>query len=89
MRYRRRRCVCFFKRTAQIIESDQQAIPEFDNTSWQLILNRVKLGPNKKHYFQLEGPKDVAFTHIKVTIYPGAFLRTTKKNHIDPLPLRI
>ena len=48
-----------------------QVVPDPGSSSWQLVLPRVKLGPNKKHFFQLDTPKEHAFSHVKITILPG------------------
>lgn len=49
-----------------------------ENENWTLILPRTKLGPHRQHYFQLENVENMAFTHIKVTIYPDGGLKRVR-----------
>lgn len=45
-------------------------IPDSDSTDWVTILSQVKLGPHRRHFFQLEADQESLFTHVKLTIYP-------------------
>jgi len=50
-------------------------VPLGDSEPWVPILSRVKLGPHRRHFFQLEtNPEDV-FSHVKVTIYPDGGIK--------------
>ncbi|KAI0790792.1 galactose-binding domain-like protein [Abortiporus biennis] len=53
----------------------QDLIPTEPDDQWTLILPRTKLGPHKQHQFQLENVSNIAFTHVKVTIYPDGGLK--------------
>ncbi|KAL4250008.1 allantoicase family protein [Abortiporus biennis] len=53
----------------------QDLIPTKPDDQWTLILPRTKLGPHKQHQFQLENVSNIAFTHVKVTIYPDGGLK--------------
>ncbi|KAF8550900.1 Allantoicase [Imleria badia] len=53
-------------------------VPQSDSKQWVPILSRVKLGPHRRHCFQLEtNPEDV-FSHVKVTIYPDGGIKRVK-----------
>ncbi len=43
----------------------------------------MKLGPNRRHFFQLEGELGRSYTHVKVTIYPGAVLAFPVTTNMD------
>ncbi|KAL4080245.1 galactose-binding domain-like protein [Scleroderma yunnanense] len=45
-------------------------VPDSDSPDWVTILPRVKLGPHRRHFLQLETKEDAVFTHVKLTIYP-------------------
>ncbi|KAI6000701.1 galactose-binding domain-like protein [Pisolithus albus] len=45
-------------------------IPDNDSADWVTILPRMKLGPHRRHFFQLEADQEILFTHVKLTIYP-------------------
>ncbi|KAF9060654.1 galactose-binding domain-like protein [Rhodocollybia butyracea] len=49
-----------------------------ENENWTLILPRTKLGPHRQHYFQLENVENMAFTHVRVTIYPDGGLKRVR-----------
>ncbi|KAF8522525.1 galactose-binding domain-like protein [Gautieria morchelliformis] len=44
--------------------------PVNDEIEWTAILPRHKLGPHRRHFFQLENVVDKYFTHVRVTITP-------------------
>ncbi|TDL25906.1 allantoicase [Rickenella mellea] len=39
-------------------------------SNWVLLLPQVKLGPHRRHFFQLENVHDKIYTHVRLTIYP-------------------
>jgi len=45
-------------------------VPDSDSPDWVMILPWVKLGPHRRHFFQLETKEGAVFTHVKMTIYP-------------------
>lgn len=45
-------------------------IPDSDSADWVTVLPRMKLGPHRRHFFQLEADQESLFTHVKLTIYP-------------------
>jgi len=51
---------------ATVAEED---VPK-DDISWATILSRTKLGPHRRHFFQLQDVKGNVFTHVRVTIFP-------------------
>ncbi|KIK80872.1 hypothetical protein PAXRUDRAFT_214916 [Paxillus rubicundulus Ve08.2h10] len=53
-------------------------VPESDSVAWVPILSRVKLGPHRRHFFQLNAFPDDVFTHVKVTIYPDGGIKRVR-----------
>ncbi|KAI0775697.1 allantoicase [Trametes elegans] len=51
------------------------SVPE---EGWALILPRTKLGPHRRHFFQLENVAGQAYTHVKITIYPDGGLKRVR-----------
>lgn len=51
--------------------------PAYDNLGWVAILPWVKLGPHRRHFFQLEA-KEELFTHVKLTIYPDGGIKRVR-----------
>jgi len=51
---------------------------EDQDQDWTLILSRIKLGPHRQHYFQLENVEGTAYTHVKLTIYPDGGLQRVR-----------
>ena len=45
---------------------------------WTEILPRTKVGPHRRHYFQLENVEGKVYTHVKVTIYPDGGLKRVR-----------
>ncbi|KAI0328606.1 allantoicase [Cubamyces sp. BRFM 1775] len=58
--------------TNDLVPSD---VPEDD---WTLILPRTKLGPHRRHFFQLENVAHAAYTHVKITIYPDGGIKRVR-----------
>ncbi|KIJ67988.1 hypothetical protein HYDPIDRAFT_83734 [Hydnomerulius pinastri MD-312] len=53
-------------------------IPDSDSEAWAPILSRAKLGPHRRHFFQLEAEPNSVFTHVKVTIYPDGGIKRVR-----------
>ncbi|KAH7888506.1 galactose-binding domain-like protein [Phlebopus sp. FC_14] len=53
-------------------------VPESDSPDWVTVLSRVRLGPHRQHFFQLETGPDEVFTHVKVTIYPDGGIKRVR-----------
>ncbi|KAG8749487.1 Allantoicase [Serendipita sp. 396] len=53
-------------------------IPEVTEDAWVQILRRTRLGPHRRHYFQLENIDDTVFTHIRVTIHPDGGIKRVR-----------
>ncbi|KAF8577107.1 Allantoicase [Ramaria rubella] len=51
-----------------------KVVPSTDET-WDMILPRNKLGPHRRHFFQLENVVNKYFTHVRVTIYPDGGIK--------------
>lgn len=58
--------------TSDLVPSD---VPE---DHWTLILPRTKLGPHRRHFFQLENVVRAAYTHVKITIYPDGGIKRVR-----------
>ena len=54
--------------------------PQSDGELWVPILSRVKLGPHRRHFFQLETQPEDVFSHVKVTIYPDGGIKRVRIN---------
>jgi allantoicase len=46
-----------------------------EDMSWTPVLSRMKLGPHRQHYFQLENVDGRMYTHVKVTIHPDGGIK--------------
>ncbi|KZT26690.1 allantoicase [Neolentinus lepideus HHB14362 ss-1] len=54
-------------------------IPEDQSEdAWTLVLSRTKLGPHRRHFFQLETVPTSTFTHFRVTIYPDGGIKRVR-----------
>ncbi|KAG0695703.1 galactose-binding domain-like protein [Suillus ampliporus] len=53
-------------------------VPDSDAADWTLILSPVKLGPHRRHFFALEADASVAYTHVKLTIYPDGGIKRVR-----------
>jgi hypothetical protein len=47
-----------------------QDIPNAPEEAWFSILPRTKLGPHRRHHFQLQNVEGVLYSHVRLTIYP-------------------
>ncbi|EPQ57299.1 Allantoicase [Gloeophyllum trabeum ATCC 11539] len=65
-------CEVHATNSTSLIPEDQ---PE---DAWTLVLPRTKLGPHRRHFFQLENVHDSAFTHVRVTIYPDGGIKRVR-----------
>jgi len=45
---------------------------------WTEVLPQTKVGPHRRHYFQLENVAGKAYTHVKVTIHPDGGLKRVR-----------
>ncbi|KAG9043567.1 Allantoicase [Tulasnella sp. UAMH 9824] len=46
-----------------------------DDVTWTTILSRTKLGPHRRHFFQLENVLGQVYTHVRLTIYPDGGIK--------------
>ncbi|KAG8920676.1 Allantoicase [Tulasnella sp. 417] len=46
-----------------------------DDVTWTTILSRTKLGPHRRHFFQLENVLGKIYTHVRLTIYPDGGIK--------------
>ncbi|KAJ1787150.1 Allantoicase [Coemansia sp. RSA 2399] len=51
-----------------------------DDAKWTEIVGGVATTADAQHYFDSTGPKDVAFTHVKFTMYPDGGLKRIRIN---------
>lgn len=47
-----------------------QDIPNVPEEAWSSILPRTKLGPHRRHHFQLQNVEGVNYSHVRLTIHP-------------------
>lgn len=50
--------------------SSENGAPTAKGDEWTLVLPQIQLGPHREHYFQLESAEKVAFTHVRLTVFP-------------------
>lgn len=43
--------------------------------SWVTILPRTKLGPHRRHFFQLQNTDHTKYTHVMLTIHPDGGIK--------------
>ncbi|KAF8739571.1 Allantoicase, partial [Rhizoctonia solani] len=55
-----------------------EAIPHEPDEEWTCILPRQKLGPHRRHFFQLENVTGRLYTHVKFTIYPDGGVKRVR-----------
>jgi allantoicase len=48
----------------------QEALPTGEGPPWATILPRTKLGPHRRHFFQLQIVDHTKYTHVMLTIHP-------------------
>ncbi|EMD37856.1 hypothetical protein CERSUDRAFT_105740 [Gelatoporia subvermispora B] len=51
---------------------------DLSDDAWTPILPRIKLGPHRQHFFQLENAAGRVFTHVRVTIYPDGGIKRVR-----------
>jgi len=62
-----------------LIPSHQQGASEVEEGSqWTAILPRTKLGPHKRHFFQLQTVDRVKYTHVMLTIHPDGGVKRVR-----------
>jgi len=49
-----------------------------EEREWSVILPRTKLGPHRRHFFQLKDVLDKVFTHVRVTIHPDGGIKRVR-----------
>lgn len=57
--------------SSDLVPYHHQEIPETkDGSPWVIVLPRTKLGPHRRHFFQLQNVGQIKYTHVMLTIYP-------------------
>lgn len=56
----------------------EDEVPDSNAIEWAQILSPVKLGPHRRHFFPLEADVSVAYTHVKLTIYPDGGIKRVR-----------
>ncbi|KAG1809352.1 galactose-binding domain-like protein [Suillus subaureus] len=56
----------------------EDEVPDSDAADWTQILSPVKLGPHRRHFFALEADVSIAYTHVKLTIYPDGGIKRVR-----------
>ncbi|CAE6430968.1 unnamed protein product [Rhizoctonia solani] len=55
-----------------------EVIPHEPDENWTCILPKQKLGPHRRHFFQLENVIGRIYTHVKFTIYPDGGVKRVR-----------
>ncbi|PVG00365.1 Allantoicase-domain-containing protein, partial [Serendipita vermifera] len=58
--------------------SSDRDIPDVTEEAWTRILPRSKLGPHRRHQYQLENVDGIVFSHIRVTIHPDGGIKRVR-----------
>ncbi|KAJ2615360.1 Allantoicase, partial [Coemansia sp. RSA 1694] len=61
------------------VSEEEEDVPA-DDAQWVEIVGAVPLTADAQHYFDVTGPKDVAFTHVKFTMYPDGGIKRIRIN---------
>lgn len=62
-----------------IIPPHHQGTPEkSEGSSWVKILPRTKLGPHRRHHFQLQNIDHTKYTHVMLTIHPDGGIKRVR-----------
>jgi len=62
-----------------LVPPHQQGISETgEETQWATILPRNKLGPHRRHFFQLQSADRVKYTHVMLTIHPDGGVKRVR-----------
>jgi allantoicase len=56
----------------------EKPVKDLPSVGWNEILPRTKLGPHRRHYFQLDNVEGKPYTHVKVTIHPDGGLKRVR-----------
>ncbi|KAG2079215.1 Allantoicase [Suillus decipiens] len=56
----------------------EDEIPDSNDVEWAQILSPVKLGPHRRHFFALEADVSIAYTHVKLTVYPDGGIKRVR-----------
>ncbi|KAG8929828.1 Allantoicase [Tulasnella sp. 418] len=57
---------------------DETVPSEEDESKWTVILPRTKLGPHRRHFFQLENVHRIPYTHVRLTIFPDGGVKRVR-----------
>ncbi|QRV94187.1 allantoicase [Ceratobasidium sp. AG-Ba] len=55
-----------------------EVIPHEPDDEWTCILPKQKLGPHRRHFFQLENVAGRIYTHVRFTIYPDGGVKRVR-----------
>ncbi|KAG8678693.1 Allantoicase, partial [Ceratobasidium sp. 395] len=55
-----------------------EVIPHQPDEEWTCILPKQKLGPHRRHFFQLENVAGRIYTHVRFTIYPDGGVKRVR-----------
>ena len=72
-------CELHATNSPDLIPPHQQGASEMDEGSaWATILPRTKLGPHRRHFFQLEDVENIKYTHVMLTIHPDGGVKRVR-----------
>ncbi|KAI0358415.1 allantoicase [Trametes cingulata] len=60
------------------LQSDDLVPSDVPEDRWTVVLPRTKLGPHRRHFFQLENVDGRPYTHIRITIYPDGGIKRVR-----------
>lgn len=64
-------CELYAINSPDLVPPHHQGTPETGGDSlWSTVLPRTKLGPHRRHFFQLQNADHIKYSHVMLTIYP-------------------
>ncbi|KAF9653807.1 allantoicase [Thelephora ganbajun] len=62
-----------------LVPPHHQGVSEMsERPSWTTILSRTKLGPHRRHFFQLQNVNHAKYTHVMLTIHPDGGIKRVR-----------
>ena len=72
-------CELYAINSVDSIPPHHQGTPKTSEGShWATILPRTKLGPHRRHFFQLQNVDHTKYTHVMLTIYPDGGVKRVR-----------
>ena len=61
-----------------LVPPHQESQETKEGSLWTTILPRTKLGPHRRHFFQLQNVHQAKYTHVMLTIYPDGGIKRVR-----------